>query len=1090
MVSRRALLLLLALIAVPSRLLAQEEPSAEAIEFFEKKIRPVLVEQCYSCHSADAKKLKGKLLLDSREAALKGGETGPAVVTGHPEKSLLIEAIEYKNTDLLMPPRAKLSDAQIADFRRWVTMGAPWPKSVVAKKETKKNEFDLDARRKSHWCWQPLATTKLPAVGNELWAQSPIDRYILAQLDAKGLKPALAADRRTWIRRVSFDLVGLPPTAQEVEAFEQDKSDDAHAKVVDRLLASPQFGERWGRHWLDLVRYAESRGHEFDYTIPNAWQYRDYVIRAFNADVPYDKFVTEHLAGDLMPTPRKHPQQGFNESILGTGFWFLGEQIHSPVDITQDKADRFDNMVDVMSKTFLSLTVSCARCHDHKFDAISARDYYSLASFLESSSYRLVPFESLEHNRGVAERLWKARAEARPRVLKAIGELVRADAERVPQYLKAARESLKAGKIDSTLDPAKVAAWKQILTFAAKDATSPLHAIAVASDDWAGFVATLKKQPEASKAEVIVDYANPGRSGFEPDGFGFGSEALKPGELRWSDDPKQPLRGIADRGFADFDSAWAKPKAAPGSEQEPTPLGRMVRSGRTLRTPSFEVKTGPIHLLVRGQAMVYVGMEKHVQIAGPLHAALVQGFNVGPEWKWHTINLAPYKGRRAHFEITPEIGECSIAMIAQGDGPLPPAKPIVVTEAVANAKTWNDAAEGVAKSLLGVADRLASDRLSTEDAMWADWAYRHRATFGDATKLDTAVREAFGEQAKIASDIRHDSRLAPAMLDGDQANLRVYLRGSYKTPGDETPRRHLEAFAGSQPIPAERGSGRLELARQIVDPKLTPLTPRVIVNRLWHHLFGRGIVASVDDFGVLGERPTHPELLDYLANDFVANGWSMKKAIRSMVLSNTYRMSVQPDAKAAQVDPSNLLLQHMRVRRLEGEAIRDAMLAVSGRLDPTMHGPPVPVHLTNFQEGRGRPGSGPIDGNGRRSVYLSVRRNFLSPFLLAFDTPIPFSAVGKRSMSNVPAQALILLNDPFVHQQAEIWAKKTLAQSKTDEERIAGMHLAAFGRMPSPDEAAACLEYVRQRPANSPEAAAWASLAHVLFNAKEFIFLQ
>jgi hypothetical protein len=1078
MVCRRSCLLFVALAFAPSQLSAQEATSAEANEFFEKKIRPLLVEQCYSCHSADAKKLKGKLLLDSREAAIKGGETGPAVVAGNPEKSLLIEAIEYKNVDLLMPPRAKLSDAQIADLRRWVTMGAPWPKSVVAKQEPKKNEFDLEARRKSHWCWQPLADTKLPTVANTAWARTPIDRYILAKLEEKGLKPAPAADRRTWIRRVSFDIIGLPPTAEEIEAFERDTSDDAHAKVVDRLLASPHFGERWARHWLDLVRYAESRGHEFDYTIPNAYQYRDYVIRALNADVPYDRFATEHLAGDLMPTPRKHPQQGFNESILGTGFWFLGEQIHSPVDITQDKADRFDNMVDVMSKTFLGLTVSCARCHDHKFDAISARDYYSLASFLESSSYRLVPFDSLEHNRGVAERLWKARADAKPRVLQALNNLMRADAERIPQYLKAARESLKGGKADPNLDPAKTAAWKQALAAATKDPSNPLHALAAAPEDWAGFVAALQKQPDATKAEIIVDYANPGRSGFEPDGFGFGPDVLKPGDLRWSNDPKEPLRGIAERGSADFDATWSKPKAAPGSENEPTPLGRMVRSGRTLRTPSFEVKNGPIHLLVRGQAMVYVGMEKHVQIAGPLHAALVQGFNVGSDWKWHTINLAPYKGRRAHLEITPEIGECSIAIVAQGDGPLPSAKPIVLPQAFESAKTWNDAADGIAKAIL------------SGDAVWSNWAYRQRAIFGDSSKLDEVVREAFAEQAKIASEIRHDSRLAPAMLDGDAANLRVYLRGNYKTMGEETPRRHLEAFVGSQPISAERGSGRLELARQIVDPKLTPLFPRVIVNRIWQHLFGRGIVASVDDFGVLGERPTHPELLDHLASDFVANGWSLKKAIRTMVLSNTYRMSVQPDAKAAEADPSNLLLQHMRVRRLEGEAIRDAMLAVSGRLDATMHGPSVPVHLTTFQDGRGRPGSGPIDGNGRRSIYLSVRRNFLSPFLLAFDTPIPFSAVGKRSVSNVPAQALILLNDPFVHQQAEIWAKKTLAQGKTDEERIASMHLAAFGRPPSPEETAACLEYVRQRPANSPEAAAWASLAHVLFNAKEFIFLQ
>src|SRR5262249_36713033 len=290
---------------------------------------------------------------------------------------------------------------------------------------------NLQKRKMEHWAWQPIQLSAVPAVRDAAWAQSPVDAFILSRLEAKGLKPAERADRRRLLRRVTFDLVGLPPTPEEINAFLKDDSPEAFAKVVDRLLDSPRFGERWARHWLDLVRYAESRGHELDYTTPNAYQYRDYVIRALNADIPYDQFVTEHIAGDLMQRPRLHPRERFNESILGTGFWFLGEEVHSPVDTRQDEADRFDNRIDVMTKAFLGLTVSCARCHDHKFDAISARDYYALFGFLESSSYRLARFDSLEQNRRIAVELAKLRERTRPEFHRAIAAALRPTAERL-----------------------------------------------------------------------------------------------------------------------------------------------------------------------------------------------------------------------------------------------------------------------------------------------------------------------------------------------------------------------------------------------------------------------------------------------------------------------------------------------------------------------------------------------------------------------------------------------------------------------------------------------------------------------------------
>ena len=391
---------------LPTLARAQEKFTPEALEFFEKKVRPVLVEHCFECHSAKAKRPKGGLRLDSRAAMLEGGDLGPAIVPEQPEKSRLIDAISHMNVKLKMPQKYKLPDAVRADLKAWVTMGAPWPDETLVKKNTY-SDFDLLKRKAEHWCWQPIRVPDMPKVKDANWPCGEIDRFLLAKLEAKGLKPAADTEPRTLIRRLYFDLIGLPPARDEVEGFVKAwdaagaKRGEVVANVVDKLLDSPAFGERWARHWLDLVRYAESRGHEFDFTIPNAYHYRDYVIRAINNDVSYNLFVKEHIAGDLLKSPRIH-KDGFNESILGTAFWFLGEECHSPVDIRQDQADRFDNRIDVLTKTFLGLTVACARCHDHKFDAISTKDYYALFGILESSNYRLARFDTITEHRKIA----------------------------------------------------------------------------------------------------------------------------------------------------------------------------------------------------------------------------------------------------------------------------------------------------------------------------------------------------------------------------------------------------------------------------------------------------------------------------------------------------------------------------------------------------------------------------------------------------------------------------------------------------------------------------------------------------------------
>ncbi|MBX3436960.1 MAG: DUF1549 domain-containing protein, partial [Planctomycetaceae bacterium] len=451
--------LILGVILPMTPLAADDAPefSPAQIEYFEKHIRPLLAERCQKCHGSQQQ--KGSLRLDSRASFLSGGDTGPAIVPGHPDDSELIRAIRYEPDGYQMPPDGKLADEAIARLTEWVAMGAPWPTPAGDGGPTRDgvgSEFDLEARS-ARWSFQPLDRPTIPTVQNVDWCRTPMDRFLLAKLEEHGVTPAPETDRRTWLRRVSFDVIGLPPTPEEVDTFVNDPSPNAHDKVIERLLASPHFGERWGRHWLDLVRYAESRGHEFDHDVANPWHYRDYVIRALNDDVPYDQFVVEHVAGDLLSSEprasatgpeyrlRLHPDTRGNESILATGFWYLGEWVHSPVDIRQDEADRFENMIDVYSKTFLGLTVACARCHDHKFDPITTKDFYALQGYLQSSIYQQVRFETMEHNRRVAAELEKVRREAAEKLMPLIAELIEPIVDDLDEYLIAARDLIQSG---------------------------------------------------------------------------------------------------------------------------------------------------------------------------------------------------------------------------------------------------------------------------------------------------------------------------------------------------------------------------------------------------------------------------------------------------------------------------------------------------------------------------------------------------------------------------------------------------------------------------------------------------------------------
>lgn len=1002
-VGRRLLILfttLIVLLAIAnnSNCVAKQVHSTKDLEFFEKEVRPLLVQHCYQCHSEGAKRVEAKLWLDSREAHLRGGDSGAAIVPRDADASLLIESVRYESYE--MPPTGQLAERDIETLVRWVNMGAPWPKEAAPTAGNDSEGFDLEKRKSEFWVWQPITNPDPPSVKDETWPRNDIDRHILARLENAGLKPPVDADRTAMLRRIYFDLIGLPPTPQEVEAFIADEDPQAIERAVDRLLQSRHFGERWGRHWLDLVRYAESRGHEGDHDAVNAYQYRDYVIRALNADLPYDQFVREQIAGDLLSEPRLHPTQKFNESVLGTGFWFLGEWVHSPVDIRKDEADRFDNMIDVMSKTFLGSTVACARCHDHKFDAISTADYYSLSGFLQSSDYRQVRFESMEQNRTVANQLAAIDKRYQQKILKSLEN---------------------------------------------EDVPLP------------------KQTTHLDDENIVVDFGNISQSQYMQDGFIFGQAPRQAGNAYLEAEPNPTIR-IAQFNAAVNDPIWGEFESiSKGVVSNGSALAGIPRSGRTLRSPTFELKNGNVSCLVEGAGHVVACVDSHRLIRGPLHGETIRPIKAGQ--RWVTLNLSRYVGHRLHLEFVPaENSQLSIRLVTQG---------------------------------LDADGRADIDRrLAAGDKQFEEYARAAEATFKSNKQISKSWMH---ERSGLEKQIVRRSHLAIAMMDGSGEDDRVLIRGNSSKPGKIEPRHFLTAISGNSAMPINSGSGRLELAEQINDAS-NPLTSRVIVNRIWHHLMGRGIVPTVDDFGFLGQRPTHPELLDHLAKRFLADGRSIKRMIKYIVLSRTYQMSSHADNQAIEADPKNLLFHHRPPRRLQGEAIRDTLLAVSGRLDPTPYGPPVLIHLTSFMEGRGRPKeSGPLDGKGRRSIYVAVRRNFLSPFMLAFDTPTPFSSMGRRNVSNVPAQALFLLNDPLVVEPSANWGERALknvpnAGDEAVGRRVDWMYMSGFGRHPTPDESQAAVSFVNAQASKhdvtTEDPGIWSRLAHVLVNTKEFIFLR
>ena len=1109
-------ILFLGILSLPMLRAMADDPAG--IEFFERNIRPILVKHCYECHSHAAKKHKGKLYLDSRAAIRKGGESGPAVVPGKPAESWLLKAVRHQRDDLKMPPKGKLPAAVIADLEAWITMGAPDPRDKEPVKVADSSWEEVLKKRRQWWSLQPVKKPELPRVKNA-WSKHPVDRFILARLERAGLKPGTPADKRTLARRLSLVLTGLPPTPALVNGFLLDDSPSAYENLVDRLLESPHFGERWARHWLDVVRFAETHGNEWNYEVHHAWRYRDYLIRAFNQDVPYDRFVAEHIAGDLLP-PRWNRAEKFNESPIGTAFYRFGEVNHDDcLEFRQIGYDLVDNQLDTLTKAFQATTVACARCHDHKIDAISMKDYYALLGILRSSRQVTHTIDAPEVNESITREL----RELKKQIRQEQGKIWLKEADDLGRYLLGKEPDARVNKLDGK----RQEAWKTVLKTGQVPLESPIYPwLVMRLQNPAGF------SPAWKNLQEQVDKEARQRADFNAKNFvSCGDVSARDGWQMTG----QGLRGGISR-HGDFALAHA------AGDQLLTaiyPAGLFThliseKLNGVLRSPILSAKKKYISFHVLGNKTSAVRLvSNNCQLNYVNYQALTKN-----EFTWKKFAIPEEAGALGTYaEIMTKFdnpkfpdqlgtlgGDTYNARVPWEEAAKDPNSYFGVTRVVLHdcAETPRVELSHLMRLFAGKAPRDLAElgaiyeqaarsainaweqnKATADDVTWLDWLVRNGLVSN--SRKATPQLEKLVDQYRALEKQLALPRIVPGLADAETGfDQPLLVRGDFRKPGELVPRGYLEVLGwanrGLTP-PARpfqnKGSGRLELARRIASPD-NPLTGRVMVNRIWHHVFGSGIVRTVDDFGRVGELPSHPELLDYLAARFVEEGWSIKKLIRSLVLTETFRMSSRADAANTKADPDNRLLHHFPARRLEAEAIRDTILFASGRLDLKMFGPSIHPYRDGTNADR-RLFPGPLDGNGRRSIYIKVNLMEGPKFLGAFNFPGGKVTQGRRDVTNVPAQALALLNDPFVLQQADFWAKRLIARKDASvADRIEHMFQVALGRLANREEreqfsrAVSKLAELHGVAGDSilTSQVVWHDVAHAIFNLKEFIYIR
>jgi mono/diheme cytochrome c family protein len=881
----------LGLLALPQTVSTTAQTlTKDQLSFFESRIRPIFAGNCYKCHSASAGTPRAGLELDWKGGWEKGGSYGPVIVPGNPDRSALIQAVRYTDTGLQMPPGGRLSTAQVDDLVAWVRMGAPDPRTTRPG-----DSVTYGGNGKNHWAFKPVTNPTPPRVKNESWVANDIDRFVLAKLEANSMAASERADKRTLIRRVYYDLIGLPPTPDQVNAFLADDSPNAFERVVDALLASPRYGERWGRHWLDVARYSDTRG-QFDARrdespfYPYAWTYRDYVIKAFNDDVPYDQFIREQLAADRLADgqiARKNPA-----TLAALGFLTLGDRFNG------NRSDIINDRIDVTSKAFLGLTVTCARCHDHKFDPIPTADYYSLYGIFASS---IEPAESpviAPANSAHADYLVKRRD--------------------MDERIKNMREQ---NIRDLYGDYRRHGAFYLLAT----------------------------TMPENQRAAYLT------KNGADP--------ALVP---NWVNFTRPAFRAGAPV-FGAW-SALARPPAERFAQQSPRILANLSQGERA-------AELSPIVLRAfQGKS------PRNIKDVADTYGKLLARTDA----EWEAVMSSVLDGALSRFMPRPARNQY-------------------------------------------VGLRRQSDVLELADP---------------------------GAPAR-----------AHILVDGPKpADSPIFIRGQAETPGEVVPRRFLEVLAGTNRPRFRDGSGRLELANAIAS-RNNPLTARVMVNRVWQHHFGDGFVTTPDDLGNQSAPPSHPELLDWLANRFIDGGWSVKKLHKVILLSATWQQSSRNNPQFAEKDPFNRLLWRANLRRLEFEPLRDSILSIGGGLDLILGGHPVNLAGgSRVPQGRGnRAGAlNQLSTGPRRSVYGYVDREDMAEVFNTFDFPSPNAPSGKRYETTVPQQALFLMNSPLVIEQVRnVVNRDAFQDSESDEGRIRFLYELFFQRPPLEEEVRAGVEFIR-----------------------------
>ncbi len=917
-----------------------QELDAGSVEYFEAKVRPLLVAHCYECHSEEAVKadnLQGGLRLDNRAGVQQGGESGPVIVAGKPEESALIRSVRYSDKTLQMPPSAPLSTEQVAILEKWVSLGAPDPREGSAHVPPSKAGIDFDEGRK-RWAFQPPIKHPAPPVANTSWPIKTLDYFVLAALEQRSLKPVRPATRQELLRRASFDLIGLPPTPEECAAFEKDVEPGAWERVITRLLMSPHYGERWGRYWLDVARYADDQGNSFLTPTPAAYLYRDWVVKALNDDMPYDEFVRLQIAGDLLPDPASD----YVTRLAGLGFQSLGPQFRKgAAGEAKAKADELEDRVDTLSRGILGLTVSCARCHDHKFDPIPTRDYYSLASAYNGADW---PNRMLASPTVVdAHNQWRAQVDQSTANLKKWKEdrakaVGRTALDKVDQYVLGALQIYLHRQLASPLDEAAFSQQQGL----------QLH-----------FLHRWIKSIEAPGEDPIVRRLHDIAIMAKDAGLAGGSEILK----------------------SEVD-AWK---------------GTVLPTLEALR--KIEQTT------------------------------------------------APANGQPANDQ---------------------PAVLPAESEKIINT-LWKDA-----KSPFFVAETEVANLLAEPE------------------KLELANLQSQLEQ--LTSNPAPSGPMMPSISGGGQA-MKVFIRGNPEQLGELAPPGFLQILSSPNPEQASRSFSRLELANAIVSPD-NPLTARVFVNRVWHYHFGRGIVATLSNFGKLGGTPTHPELLDTLATQFIESGWSIKALHREIMLSATYQLSSEQNADNLGIDPGNEYLWRMSPRRLDIEAWRDALLSVSGAMDPLIGGPSVDQATPGVKEVEGFNFFSRLNGfeadnpaGRRRTLYTVVSRYAPNATLTLFDFPEPNVTSDQRNVTTVPQQQLFVLNGPFILEMSREFAKRLEKAATNDPDRIRIGWQLAFSRPPSSEELTVATDFLNDSVDSSDRLSRWEQLAHAIFASNEFMFL-